>query len=152
LNKAPFTHTIAYAIRGLWESSELLEDSVYRQVAIRAASAVAEHVRDDGFLAGQFDKNGRRAADYCCLTGNCQMAIIWAKLFNRFGDDSLRTAAVQALRYVMATQNCETDNLAIRGAIRGSQPVWGRYAPFSYPNWATKFYIDAVSICQEWIE
>ena len=32
----------------------------------------------------------------------------------------------------------------IRGGIKGSQPVWGRYAPMSFPNWATKFFVDAM--------
>ena len=30
------------------------------------------------------------------------------------------------------------------GAIKGSRPVYGRYAPLQYPNWATKFYVDAL--------
>ncbi|MGF1595582.1 MAG: hypothetical protein ACFCVK_01410 [Acidimicrobiales bacterium] len=32
----------------------------------------------------------------------------------------------------------------IRGAIKGSHPIWGRYAPLGYPNWATKFFLDAL--------
>jgi uncharacterized protein YyaL (SSP411 family) len=150
-NVAPYTHTIAYAIRGLWESSELLNDSKYRDVAIRAASSVSQQVHENGFLAGQFDVSGRPTVSYCCLTGNCQMAIIWAKLFERFGDVTYRNAAVRALRFVMSTQDITTSNLAIRGAIKGSQPIWGRYAPFSYPNWATKFFVDALKICEEWL-
>jgi hypothetical protein len=30
------------------------------------------------------------------------------------------------------------------GGIKGSQPIYGRYAPLQYPNWATKFFIDAL--------
>ena len=30
------------------------------------------------------------------------------------------------------------------GGIKGSFPVYGRYAPLQYPNWATKFFIDAL--------
>ena len=149
---APFTHTIAYAIRGLWESSELLADATYREVAIRAAKAVAGHVKEDGFLAGQFRPNGSPAASYCCLTGNCQMAIIWAKLFRATELELFRESATRAIGYVMRTQDVSTKNLNIRGCIKGSSPIWGRYAPLSFPNWATKFFIDAVIECKEWIK
>ncbi len=32
----------------------------------------------------------------------------------------------------------------IRGAIKGSHPISGIYAPLQYPNWATKFFADAL--------
>jgi hypothetical protein len=35
------------------------------------------------------------------------------------------------------------------GAIPGSFPIWGRYEPFAFPNWATKFFCDALMIEQE---
>ena len=34
---------------------------------------------------------------------------------------------------------------AVRGAIAGSHPIWGRYSRFEFPNWAAKFFVDAVS-------
>jgi hypothetical protein len=149
---APFTHTIAYAIRGMWESGVLLSDRRYRQAALEAAGAVATKVREDGYLPGQIDVRGRSVGNYCCLTGNCQMAIVWAKMYRDTGDESLRSAAVAALHYVMSTQDVTSDNLNVRGAIKGSQPIWGRYAPLSYPNWATKFFVDALVNCQDWLE
>jgi hypothetical protein len=30
------------------------------------------------------------------------------------------------------------------GAIKGSHPIWGGYDPFRYPNWAAKFFADAL--------
>jgi hypothetical protein len=30
------------------------------------------------------------------------------------------------------------------GALPGSYPVWGRYEPFGFPNWATKFFADSL--------
>ncbi len=149
---APFTHTIAYAIRGLWESGLLLSEPRYLDVARRAADAVAGLLGDDGFLPGQIDVAGRPAARYCCLTGNCQMAIIWARLHAETGSERYRAAASRALRYVAATQDLSTPDECIRGAVKGSQPVWGRYAPLSYPNWATKFFVDALTLCGECAE
>jgi hypothetical protein len=139
-----FTHTIAYTIRGLWESSFLLDDSRYREAAERGARQVARHLRPDGFLPGQIDEWGRETSNYCCLTGNCQMGGIWSKVFEVSGDELFRAAALRALDYVMRRQDIETSDLNVRGAIKGSHPIWGRYAPMSYPNWATKFFIDAM--------
>jgi uncharacterized protein YyaL (SSP411 family) len=146
--KAPFTHTIAYAIRGLWESAAILDDARYRDCAVRAATAVAAKVDDSGFLPGQFETDGSPVGSYCCLTGNCQLAIIWMKIFNQTGDIALRDAAVRALQFVMSTQDISGSNPDVRGAIKGSYPIWGRYAPFSYPNWAAKFFIDAIAITE----
>lgn len=143
-NVAPFTHTIAYAIRGFQEAGRLLGDATYQAIAVRTADAVLSHVRGDGFIPGQIDENGRASAKYCCLTGNCQLAIIWLKLYEATGERRYLDAAQRSLGYVMQHQDITTSNPALRGAIKGSQPIWGRYAPLSYPNWATKFFIDAM--------
>ena len=33
---------------------------------------------------------------------------------------------------------------AIDGALAGSYPIYGRYAPLQFPNWATKFLVDSL--------
>ena len=149
--KAPFTHTIAYAIRGLWEAGELLDDERYRAGALKAARALVPHVGLDGFIPGQIDEQGRAAARYCCLTGNAQLAIVWAKMHRATGEESLREAALAALRYVMARQDLRTSDPDRRGAIKGSHPVWGRYSRLTYPNWPTKFFLDAMVECAPWL-
>ena len=146
---APFTHTIAYAIRGFLESGRLLGEAKYQQTAVRAADAVLGHLRDDGWIPGQIDEDGQARARYCCLTGNCQLAIVWFKLYQATGSERYLEAARRSLGFVMQHQDLATSNLALRGAIKGSQPIWGRYAPLSYPNWATKFFIDAMLLWDE---
>lgn len=148
---APFTHTIAYATRGLLESGMLLGDERYLAAAKRCADAALELLCADGFLAGQITKDGRPAASYCCLTGNCQFSIVWAKLFDRTGDEKYRKGVIAAMDYVMGCQDIWTSDLNIRGAIKGSYPIWGRYAPLSFPNWPTKFFIDAMILRNRWL-
>ena len=148
-NVAPFTHTVAYAIRGFLESGRLLGESKYAEAAVRAADAVLEHLREDGWIPGQIDEHGKPAAQYCCLTGNCQLAIIWLKLYQSTGSGRYLDAARRSLEFVMDHQDLATPNLALHGAIKGSHPIWGRYAPLSYPNWATKFFIDALLLWSE---
>lgn len=140
----PFTHTIAYAIRGLWEASRLRSEPAWEQAARRGADAVLSRLRLDGWLPGRIDVNGRPAARWCCLTGNVQMAVIWHQLFGHTKEPRYREAAERATRYVMATQDVETKDDDVRGAIAGSYPIWGRYAPLTFPNWATKFFVDAL--------
>ena len=49
----------------------------------------------------------------------------------------------------MATQDLDDADANVRGAIKGSHPVWGRYARLSFPNWATKFFVDAMWLRKE---
>jgi hypothetical protein len=146
---APFTHTIAYSIRGFLESGRLLDEPKYADVAVRTADAVLRHVREDGWIPGQIGEDGKQAARYCCLTGNCQLAIIWLKLYQSTRSERYLDAARRSLGFVMEHQDLGTSDLDLRGAIKGSHPIWGRYAPLSYPNWATKFFIDAMLLWRE---
>lgn len=150
---APFTHNIAYAIRGLMESGLLLDDERYLKAAEDSARVVTRRLRSDGYLPGAIAVDGTPAAGYCCMTGNAQMAGIWARLYQtRGGDELFRRSAVSALRYVMSWQDITTANLDVRGAIKGSQPTWGRYSPLTFPNWATKFFIDSMLFSRDWHE
>ncbi len=146
----PFTHTIAYTAQGLFESGLLLSDAWYTDAAQRCADAAIALMQADGFLAGEITVAGAPSARYCCLTGNCQFAIVWARLHETTGDERYRRAAILATDYVMNCQDIETANPDVRGAIAGSFPLWGRYAPFSYPNWATKFFVDAMLLRGRW--
>jgi hypothetical protein len=147
---APFTHTIAYAIDGIQESNRILREAKYQDSVLRCATAVIGLLRADGFLPGQIDGTGQPAASYCCLTGNAQMAIIWGSLFLETGDQRFRQAAESSLSYVMSCQDLTTSDANVRGAISGSHPVWGRYSPMTYPNWAAKFFVDALLIRRKW--
>ena len=147
----PYTHTIAYTIRGLLESGLLLGEDKYVNSAELGASAILEHVRKDGYIPGRIDIDGIARSNYSCLTGNCQLAIIWAKLFSLTGDQRYKGPTISALKYVMTCQDVKCDNPDVRGAIKGSQPLWGGYCTFTYPNWAAKFFIDAMLLSQEWM-
>ncbi|MEE4381948.1 MAG: hypothetical protein V2J02_08130 [Pseudomonadales bacterium] len=149
--EAAFTHTIAYAIRGLWESGVIADSEAWRSSAIRGADAVLTHLRDDGWLPGRIDVRGRPTPDFCCLTGNVQMAIIWAKLHRATGREDFRAAACAATRFVMRHQHLGAADARIRGAVPGSSPIWGPYSPFTFPNWATKFLVDALLETRSWL-
>jgi uncharacterized protein YyaL (SSP411 family) len=150
-NVAPFTHTIAYAIRGLYESSQILSNEEYLLNAETVALSCVDKVSSDGFIPGQIAINGDSIDSYCCLTGNCQLAIVWAKMYKRSGNEAFKTAAIKALKYVMERQLLSTMNNNIKGAIKGSYPIWGPYSRLTFPNWPTKFFVDAMIECWEWL-
>jgi hypothetical protein len=148
---APSTHTIAYTLEGLLGAGLLLDEGRYVDAARRGAEAALRHVRPDGFIPGQIDAGGQSAAGYSCLVGNCQLAVVWSRLHERFVEERFRSGAVRALRYVMRCQDMDTAALDVRGAIKGSQPLWGRYASFAFPSWAAKFFIDAMLLSAGWL-
>jgi hypothetical protein len=140
----PFTHTIAYAIRGVLESGVLLQEERYLASALAAARGVAAAQRDDGWLAGTLKDGWRTEARYACLTGIAQMSLNWTRLAQAAGADDLRQNARRALAYLKGTHRLTHPDAAVRGGIAGSAPIWGDYSRFEYPNWAAKFFADAV--------
>ena len=142
--RSPFTHTIAYAIRGLLESGVLLGEARYLDAALKAGRGIAAMQREDGWLAGTFKDGWIADANYCCLTGAAQMSLNWTRLAQVAGAGELRGNARSALAYLKTTQRLEHPDPAVRGGIAGSAPIWGDYSRFEYPNWAAKFFADAL--------
>jgi hypothetical protein len=145
----PVTHTIAYAIRGFLESGLLLNEQRYVDAAIKAAGALSRAMGHDGWLAGTYDVAWRPSASYCCVTGVAQMALCWLRLEQACGLDEMRDSARLAIDFVKRTQRLDDPAETVRGGIPGSSPIWGAYARFEYPNWAAKFFADALMM-DEW--
>ena len=143
-DRHPFTHTIAYAIRGFLECGVLLGSERYVGAAVKAARAVAGVQRADGGLAGTYDQSWAAGARYCCLTGVAQMSLNWTRLAQVAGLADLRENARRAIGFVKRHQRVKDADPVVRGAIAGSTPIWGRYSMFEFPNWAAKFFADAL--------
>lgn len=143
-SRSPFTHTIAYAIRGFLESGVLLGEQRYLDAALRAGRGVAGVQRPDGWLAGTYGDGWVADAKYACLTGVAQMSLNWTRLAQATGAAELRQSARSALTYLKANHRLVHLDPAVRGGIAGSAPIWGDYSRFEYPNWAAKFFADAL--------
>lgn len=160
---SPLTHTIAYTIRGLIESSRFLDEESKRKTldaAGKAAARVMSHyLHHDAFpdgdsstdmrpppLPATFDSDWESVDRYSCITGNAQMAINWLRLYQLEGDAGLLDAARMIIDQIKQTQSLTSGDPGIRGAVPGSSPCWGKYNPFSFPNWATKFFADALML------
>ncbi len=143
-DKAPFTHTIAYAIRGFLESGVMLGEERYLSAALTAARRMARAQHSDGWLAGTYADNWKPCASYCCLTGVAQMSLNWTRLAQIGCAPELREHSRRAIQYLKRTQRLNDTDDAVNGGIAGSFPIWGDYSRFEYPNWAAKFFADAL--------
>ncbi len=142
--RQPFTHTIAYAIRGFLESGLLLGDARYVDAAVRAARGVAAKQRADGWLAGTFGDGWTSQDTYCCLTGLAQMCICWSRLRDGAGEPGFEANVDAGIACVKSSQRLDDPADEVRGGIAGSWPIWGAYSRFEFPNWAAKFFADAL--------
>jgi hypothetical protein len=147
-NERPLTHTIAYATRGILEVGVIADQGTFVEIASRMARAVAHSQRRDGALPGRLDSAWHAAARWTCVTGNAQMAIIWQRLAAETGDHSWKGAAENAIRFNLSIQDLTTVDAGIRGGMPGSHPRSGGYMKNRYPNWAAKFFMDALMLQQ----
>jgi hypothetical protein len=144
------THTLAYTLWGILDLSESLDRPDGVAVARRAAEQVARRLELSGTLAGELNSQWKASrSDYSCLTGNAQMALIWFRLARMNWDARLINAGIKALDLVKAAQPMDSSDPGIRGGIPGSSPAWGDYIYMALPNWAAKFFIDAMLAKQD---
>lgn len=143
------THTMAYAYRGLFECALLFNRKDLIDIVQKASRNIINNYYSSGFLCGVYDSSWNEVVKYSCLTGNCQLSVIWLKLFKYYNDKFFLKAARSAVEQVKSYQNLSSLNPGIRGAIAGSKPIWGGYITYAYPNWAAKFFIDALLLLEQ---
>jgi hypothetical protein len=72
------------------------------------------------------------------------MSVNWTRCAQITGAAEWREAARKALSYLKREQHLNDADDVVRGAIAGSAPIWGAYSRFEFPNWAAKFFADAL--------
>jgi rhamnogalacturonyl hydrolase YesR len=148
-NDRPILHTIAYTLDGLIDSGLILNEAKYIEAAVKGAKKLRDLFLFQGFLQGRFNKSWHGSEHMIC-TGGAQMAIIWLKLFNISGEKLFPEAAEKMLDLLIFIQSRNIPETSdTLGALPGSFPLWGRYEPFAFPNWATKFFCDALLLEEE---
>ena len=137
-------HTVAYTLAGVLRTSELLDCRPGITAVEAAALAAARRLELSGWLPGVVDHRWRACASYACPTGNAQMALVWFQLYRRGGNPVFLNASLKAVDLVKRAQLMFSVDPDLRGGIPGSDPAWGAYISNALPNWATKFFIDAL--------
>ena len=148
-HKEPLTHTIAYTISGVLECGIILKDPKYISSAIASAHAISETIDARGYLPGTYNSEWKSSSKFSCLTGNAQLSIILLRTYEITKNPQFLYAARKINSYLKSVQRIDGKYPEINGAIPGSSPIWGKYEPYSYPNWATKFFADALMLEEE---
>jgi hypothetical protein len=138
------THTIAYTLDGVLRMSDRFDAADGRDAVRVAAERLLERLERSKTLPGVLNHRWQPQADYVCLTGNAQIALIWMRIAQSTGDVRFVNAAFKAIDEVKRAQTLAHSNGGIRGGIPGSWPIGGEYVQFALPNWAAKFFIDAL--------
>lgn len=145
----PITHTIAYAIEGLWYGGLILKNTTYQQRAILTAQALYDVYQRDGELWATYDKSWEPQSEYVCLTGNAQIATLWWEMAKAAKLPRFKKAAKEVIDSLKTKQDLNGSEAA-KGGIAGSYPVYGSilsgkgYCRCAYINWAAKFFADAL--------
>jgi hypothetical protein len=146
-NTVPLLHTIAYTLEGLVGIGTVLGEERFVHAAWRGAEPLARLVARNGTLAGCYGRGWKADASWTCPTGDAQTAIVFLRLARTLGARApYAVFAKTLLKGVAARQDLNSPYPGTRGAIAGSAPIWGGYLRFAYPNWAAKFYMDALLI------
>lgn len=143
-----YTHTIAYTLRGFLECGALLNDQQLLTKARFIGDRIVELYKIHQKIAGRYDENWRGDYGFECVTGNAQLAIAFARLYQLSGDENYFNIAKKIFSKTVHYQKL-MPLLNLYGAIPGSAPIWGAYQRFSFPNWAAKFYLDAFLILKK---
>lgn len=139
------THGTAYVLRGLLQIHELTKEPGLMDSVILAAEALQARYHEREWIAAELGPELDYLSGHICLTGYAQLAIIFFRLFQMTGDVRYRRTGERLVDDVARSQDLDAPSAAPHfGAIAGSFPIYGRYAPLQYPNWATKFFIDAL--------
>lgn len=143
-NHQPILHTIAYTVDGLLEFHQHTGDEQALSLGKRTAGILANRLNTQLRLAGRFDERwiGYEAD---IPTGYAQMVVAWRRMLDHEPEEQKWKNAIDlACRRLMQMQWKNTGIAHLDGGISGSYPFWGKYEPFRCPNWAVKYFIDAM--------
>ncbi len=143
---SPLTHTIGYTLQGVLEVGLLAGRADFVEAVRRTLDAVLPRMSPSGYLPGRFYADWEPACFSSCLTGSAQIAIVAYRFSEHTGEPAYRAQADRLLNYLKALQVAQSADLGMVGAIAGSFPFFGGYMRAGYPNWATKYFLDALML------
>jgi hypothetical protein len=143
---APLTHTIGYTMQGILEVGFLAGRADFVAAVERAARPLLARIAPSGFLHGRYDADWKPASSSSCLTGSAQIAGVFYRLFEHGGDSQYREGAERVVDCLKGLQILDSSNPGVHGGLAGSFPILGEYMTGGYPNWATKYFLDALML------
>jgi uncharacterized protein YyaL (SSP411 family) len=145
-SEAPLTHNIGYTLQGILEIGVLAGRDDFVASVQKGMAPLLQRISPEGFLSGSFFANWKPGRYSSCLTGNGQLAVVCYRLHEVTKDFKYKISADRLVDYLKALQVLDSGNPAIDGAIPGSFPIIGGYMTAGYPNWAAKYFLDALML------
>lgn len=142
-------HTITYTLRGLLESGLILESEKHISAAKGGVRHLLELQKEGDLKSAYYDGWVATGTNYKCLTGLAQVAIVWMQLWDLYKEQEYYKEAEKVLYFLKYCQNLNSLKVYLRGGLGGSKPIWGKYIPYAYPNWAAKFFIDLLLLFEK---
>lgn len=140
----PITHFIAYTAEGILEAGILLKNENFIRTATATMNSLLNKFETDGWVSATYNENWESQDSYSCLTGDAQITLLWLRLFELTHKQAYYDGAVKLNNYIKSTQHLHHLCKGIKGGVKGSQPIYGKYDPYSYINWAAKFFVDSL--------
>jgi hypothetical protein len=147
-SEAPLVHTIGYTLQGILEVGGLAGREDFIAAVKKTVDQLSTRVSEAGFLSGCFYDDWSPAVLSSCLTGSAQLASVGYRLHELCGEVPYLRFADKLLNYLKPLQELGSRDPGIKGALAGSFPIFGEYMRGGYPNWATKYLLDALLLQQ----
>jgi uncharacterized protein YyaL (SSP411 family) len=142
--EAPLLHTIGYTLQGVLEVGILSGERRFVEAARRGAQPLLTRISRRGAIRGRFRDDWTPASLSSCLTGNAQLSVVCYRLHEATADPTFLDAASRLVDWLKGLQRIDSRDPGINGAIGGSFPLLGDYMTAGFPNWATKYFLDAL--------
>jgi hypothetical protein len=149
----PITHVIDYTLIGVLESA-LIEPAAFDRSPLELVrpglDAVCGIVDGPGvrgiagMIPASFDAQWHSRDRSSCLTGNAQLAYTLLRADGLAPSPRYVAAAGKLIGALKHTQALDGAPASVRGALAGSYPMHAGYFPDGFPNWAAKFFADAL--------
>ncbi|HHE05105.1 MAG TPA: methyltransferase domain-containing protein, partial [candidate division WOR-3 bacterium] len=147
----PVLHTIVYVIRGLLESSIILNSKKYFNSSKKAMIVLLERLEKDGILYSYYNSLWQPTSKQKCLPGIAQYSIVLFRFYEMEEEYKYLKWAMYLNTY-LKKKMLNLPLKPLRGCLFGSSPPWGSYLPLMCPNWGVKFFIDALLYEERYIE
>ncbi len=135
-DQSAYSHTVSYALRGLFESANILEDDSSFQIIKEELLKLKNQIEERQGFPGKFDKTRTGDFSFICSTGHLQLATLYL-LIARLQSSQDYNSVIEIL--LGSILNKQRKYLFNKGAIPSSIPIYGEYQRLKYTNWTQNF-------------
>lgn len=144
-NADPVLHTLVYVLEGFLMAYQTTGHRQWLEILLRGARPILKVQRERDLVpCSQYDPSWNVTNDEKCIPGLAQWAGLALALHNITDDSEWLDAAILTI-YYLKSKHLRGKGI-LNGALPASVPLWGFYHPLMLPNWAVKFFADALML------